>query len=252
MTADLLLQLGVASLAFIIGGFVKGTLGVGLPLVAIPIAATVMPPAQAIALTLVPILVSNVWQVFETGYLGKAAHRFAPVLLALLVGLFCGGLLLSRIEVSTSILILGGVLIAFCFSQLMPLRLAISTSTERWLGPPMGFISGLIGGVSGSYGAVLMSYLMMLRLPKNEFVGSIGLIYLVGLFGLGLALSANQLIGWKETIGTLLALIPTAFGLWLGRRLRPHVSQVWFHRLLIAVLFIIGVSLIRRSGVVDF
>ncbi|MCB1803859.1 MAG: sulfite exporter TauE/SafE family protein, partial [Candidatus Competibacteraceae bacterium] len=69
MSDILLLQAAVALLAFFCAGIVKGTLGVGLPLVALPITATVMPPAQAMALTIGPILVSNLWQVIEAGIL---------------------------------------------------------------------------------------------------------------------------------------------------------------------------------------
>ena len=41
---------------------VKGAIGLGLPTVAMGLLGSVMPPAEAAALLLVPSLVTNVWQ----------------------------------------------------------------------------------------------------------------------------------------------------------------------------------------------
>ncbi len=46
---------------FLLAGFVKGVVGMGLPPVAIGIMALTMPPAQAAALVLVPDFVTNIW-----------------------------------------------------------------------------------------------------------------------------------------------------------------------------------------------
>ena len=52
----------IATIAFLIAGFVKGVIGLGLPTVAIGLLGLVMPPAEAAALLVVPSLVTNVWQ----------------------------------------------------------------------------------------------------------------------------------------------------------------------------------------------
>jgi len=48
--------------AFFIGGFVKGAIGMGLPVVVLAMLALVMPLREAMAIFLLPGLVSNVWQ----------------------------------------------------------------------------------------------------------------------------------------------------------------------------------------------
>ena len=57
MLAELLTPLSMVliALAFFAGGLVKGVIGIGLPLVAVPIMATVLAPTTAIALPAVPI-----------------------------------------------------------------------------------------------------------------------------------------------------------------------------------------------------
>lgn len=51
--------------ALLLGGTTKGALGVGLPLVAIPILSLGMPAPQAIALLVMPVLLSNILQALQ-------------------------------------------------------------------------------------------------------------------------------------------------------------------------------------------
>jgi uncharacterized membrane protein YfcA len=247
MTDALLWQAVVATLAFFCAGIVKGTLGVGLPLVAIPIAAIAMPPAQAMALTIAPILVSNSWQVIETGVAGEALRRFWRLIIGLCFGILLGGLLLSKIELKTSLILLGIVLLGFCALQLLPTRWQIQQKDERWLGPLAGFVSGFIGGFTGLYGLIALSYLIALRLDKNMFVGSISLLYLIGILALTITLTSHQVIAMDELIGTFLVLLPLFIGMLIGRRIRDRISQALFRRLLLLLLMVIGSSLILRG-----
>lgn len=50
----------VCTLAFLVGGVAKGAVGGGLPAVAVPVMATVIEPATAVALTLVPVVLANI------------------------------------------------------------------------------------------------------------------------------------------------------------------------------------------------
>ncbi|HKA76286.1 MAG TPA: hypothetical protein VKD19_04185 [Pseudolabrys sp.] len=48
--------------AFLLAGFVKGVIGLGLPTVSIGLLGLLMTPAQAAAILVVPSLVTNIWQ----------------------------------------------------------------------------------------------------------------------------------------------------------------------------------------------
>ena len=62
---DFVLVVVVCSAAILFGGLIKGTLGVGLPLFAVPVMSLFISSTQAIALVSVPVLVSNIWQVWQ-------------------------------------------------------------------------------------------------------------------------------------------------------------------------------------------
>ena len=59
------------AIAFLLAGFVKGALGLGLPTVSMGLLAVSMPPAQALAIVIVPAIVTNIWQTFVGPYLAR-------------------------------------------------------------------------------------------------------------------------------------------------------------------------------------
>ena len=49
---------------FLLAGFVKGVIGMGLPTVAVGVLGLLMSPSQAAAVLILPSLVTNIWQAF--------------------------------------------------------------------------------------------------------------------------------------------------------------------------------------------
>src|SRR4051812_46864227 len=55
--------------AFLLAGFVKGVIGLGLPTVSMGLLAVAMQPSRALAIVIVPAIVTNIWQTFVGPYL---------------------------------------------------------------------------------------------------------------------------------------------------------------------------------------
>src|SRR5207244_6937475 len=83
---DSLLLLVTAT--FLLAGFVKGALGLGLPTVSMGLLAVSMPPAQAIAIVIVPAIVTNIWQTFGGPYLRDIFRRLWPMLIGTAAGIW--------------------------------------------------------------------------------------------------------------------------------------------------------------------
>ncbi len=66
--------------AFLLAGFVKGAIGLGLPTVSMGLLAVTMPPGQAIAIVIVPAIVTNIWQTFGGPYLRDIMRRLWPLM----------------------------------------------------------------------------------------------------------------------------------------------------------------------------
>ena len=66
--------------AFLLAGFVKGVIGLGLPTVSMGLLAVTMPPSQALAIVIVPAIVTNIWQTFVGPYLRDIIRRLWPLM----------------------------------------------------------------------------------------------------------------------------------------------------------------------------
>ena len=74
--------------AFILGGLVKGTLGVGLPLLAVPLMSMAIPSPRAIGMVAVPVLLSNLWQMIDSRKIVQGWRRFWPLIAMQLISMY--------------------------------------------------------------------------------------------------------------------------------------------------------------------
>jgi hypothetical protein len=84
----------IGASAFLIAGFVKGVIGLGLPTVAIGLLGLVMTPVQAASLLVVPSLATNLWQLAAGPGIRPVLRRFWPLMAGICIGTWSGGALL--------------------------------------------------------------------------------------------------------------------------------------------------------------
>jgi uncharacterized protein len=92
--------------AFLLAGFVKGVIGLGLPTVSIGLLGLVMTPAQAAAILVVPSLVTNVGGLL-------ALVRLWPILAGICIGTVVGVMLLPHDESGRATVWLGLALVIY-------------------------------------------------------------------------------------------------------------------------------------------
>src|ERR1043165_2435773 len=73
---------------FLLAGGVKGVLGLGLPTVGMGLLSTVMTPAQAAGILVLPALVTNIWQIAMGPALLALVRRFSLMIVATVIGTF--------------------------------------------------------------------------------------------------------------------------------------------------------------------
>src|SRR5712672_3988498 len=74
--------------AFLLAGFVKGVIGLGLPTVAMGLLAVTMQPSRALAIVIVPAIVTNIWQTFVGPYLRDIIRRLWPLMVGTAAGVW--------------------------------------------------------------------------------------------------------------------------------------------------------------------
>jgi uncharacterized membrane protein YfcA len=246
LSTDTVLIIAACAAAILFGGIVKGTLGVGLPLFAVPLMSLMIGSTQAIALVAVPVLASNIWQAWQEASWKITLKRFWPLMLTqAIMTVFAVHWTLSFTVKQLNMLVAFAVVLAVV-SMLFKPSFSISPQKEKWTGALVGTLSGMLGGVSSLMGPILISYMMSLKLKRDEFVGAISLIYLNAAWPLYAAMYAFDRMEVIDIGYSFLALIPMAIGLSTGQKLRHKLSEDAFRKVLLGFLIFVAALLVLR------
>lgn len=233
---------------FLLAGVVKGVLGIGMPLVSVPLLATILGPITAMTLLAVPTFAINLVQTVQSGYMKAAFRRFWVAYPLLIIGVIIAvSLFLTRLDRGLLLVIVGGVVILIAISQLLPFAVTIPARAERWFTPLVGIVSGLVGGVTSFLGPLMVMYLVALRVDKDQFVGSIALFYMIAAVPFYVGLCVNGYLGWPEFWASCGAAVMIWLGVLVGQKLRARASGDLFRRLVLGMLVVIGANMIRKG-----
>ncbi len=234
------------------GGLIKGTLGVGTPLLTVPLMALVLPAQLAVVIMAIPVVVANLWQASQAGHSVECIRRFWPAFIGLLVGTWIGVEILSSINERLLLLVVGIAVIGFTLLQGSNYRVHLPARLEKPAGLGFGLSSGIVGGLSSMFGPMLIIYLVSLgNLGKNQFVSSISFLYVAAVVPWTGALIYYGILDQTALIYSGLAVIPVTLGLILGQSLRKRISEHRFHRMVLAVLLSSGGILLWRAWTIS-
>lgn len=233
------LPLLLIALVFLLAGFVKGVVGLGLPTVAVGLLGLVMPPVQAAALLVVPSLVTNLWQLFAGPRFGGLLRRLWPLLLGICLGTWAGTGLLTGDTSGHAAIALGAALVLYALVALAAPRLAVSSRVEPWLSPLIGAATGLVTAATGVFVIPAVPYVQALGLEKEDLVQALGLSFTVSTLALAAGLARDGAFPVSLAGASMLALAPAllgmALGQWLRFRIRPDAFRRWFFLGLLAL-----------------
>jgi uncharacterized protein len=231
----------------ILGGSAKGALGIGIPLLAVPLTTPFMDLPAIIALLTVPIFATNLGQAIEGTGTKAALLRLWPMLLAVVAGTVAGVHLLVSIDRAVLNGTVGVLLVLVAGGLFCRPRIAFSFAAERFAGPPIAFLAGVMGGVSGMFGPPLIAYMIGLGLRPNEFVKYISILFLAAGATLLLALGGAGAMSAADVAISTAALVPIYIGMLIGRWLRRYCPPSLFRALVLAALTIGGLEMIRTA-----
>ncbi|HKR19671.1 MAG TPA: sulfite exporter TauE/SafE family protein [Stellaceae bacterium] len=232
----------LCALGLLAGSTVKGVAGIGLPLVAVPLLTVLVNLKTAVTMTTVPIIGSNFVQSIQGGRFLHLVKRFWTLLVPLFVAIIVSTRLLVVLPERVLDLIIGVAIISIPLVLHFSPHIRVTRAHERWANPLIGIGSGLLGGISTFYGPPIMLYVFGMRMPKDEFIPTISLMYTVAGVGMLFGIYANRVATLPEIGVAFLMLIPTAIGMWIGRLVRVQLSERRFQQLIVAIYVITGVT----------
>jgi uncharacterized membrane protein YfcA len=243
--------LAFVSSTFLLAGFVKGLVGLGLPTIAMGLLAVVMTPAQAAALLVVPSFITNVWQAAGP-QLMPLLRRLWPMLLGICAGTWAmrawaGAGLLTADNGSRASMWLGAVLALYAALGLAAVELSVPSRLEPWLSPPIGVLTGIVTAATGVYMIPSVPYLQALGLEKDALVQSLGVSFTVSTLALAILLVHDGALQTSVAGASLLALAPALVGMMLGQWVRARVRSDVFRICFFLGSLLLGIHLLVRA-----
>lgn len=226
-------------------GIVKGAMGVGMGMLAVPMLSLFVPPAQAIGLMVVPVLWSNMVQTVERGSPIHNIKRFRWLIVSQLLSVVLTVRLTSSLTArEMNVVFACALLLSVSLMATRP-NVRIPPRHETAASVLAGITAGVMGGVSSLTSPVLITYLMALSLKREEFIGSISVIYLFGSVSMYAAMIWFGRFGAFELLVSCAAVLPMLLGLAWGKKIRDRLSEKLFRVLLLT--FLAGLATVLLS-----
>lgn len=233
-------------MVFVLAGFVKGVIGMGLPTVAVALLSSVMAPQEAAAILVIPSFVTNVMQLL----LGPRLRYLLQRLSLLIAGIFVGTWLAAAAGISSSAsianAILGGALVIYASLGLGEVRFSVSCEAERFLALPVGALTGVITAATGVFVVPAVPFVQALGLEKDDLVQALGICFTASTIALGIALTGVGTLQVGNGAWSVLAVVPAMLGMWCGQVLRGKISATKFRRWFFIGLLLIGITFLLR------
>ena len=232
---------------FLLAGFIKGVIGMGLPVVALAFLGSTLGVREALTIMLIPGLCTNTWQALSGPAFGMLIRRLWSFLAAAGLGVWIGVGVLAGAKSETMVILLGVTLCTYCAVTMLRAQMPPPGRREPWMSPLMGGLGGAMFGMTGIIIVPGILYLQTLGLKRDVFVQALGIIFVAITLALGSSLIGRSLMTQDLVLMSLTALVPTAAGLALGQRYRHHISEARFKRIFFVAMFVIGLDMLRRS-----
>ena len=226
---------------FLVAGTLKGTVGLGLPLVAIVFLAIPLGFKEAIAIVLLPGFVTNIFQAFGGPYLRKLLLRLWSFMLACIIGTWLGVNILFIASQHLLLSVLGIVLAAYSLYSLNTPQFSLQERFEKVLGPICGGLAGTLYGMTSVFLVPGIMYLQALGFKKNEMVQALGIVFIVLNVAMASAFLEKGFFSQEVTTMSVFAVAPALIGIFLGQKFRHRISEDVFRKLFFQVLLVIAI-----------
>jgi uncharacterized membrane protein YfcA len=228
---------------FLFAGFVKGVIGLGLPTVSMGLLAVTMPPAHALAIVIVPAILTNIWQTFVGPYLRDIIRRLWPLLLGLAAGIRLNAGSMTGPHARYSTIALGVLLVIYAVIGLRKFVFSVARRDEKWIGAIVGLITGVISAATGVQVIPSMPYFQAIGMEKDELVQALGVFFTVATVGLAFNLSSAGLLDESTAQPGVVALACAFTGMAIGQAVRSRMQPDSFRRWFLISMIFLGLYL---------
>lgn len=240
-------EIAILVAIFLVGGMVKGALGIGFPALLIGLLTFFYEPRIAVAMILLAIMATNFRQATIGGSMWEIVKRYKYFCVFSSVGIFAVAFVGSKVPLSLLLICVGIAMSIFALSSLFSNFKKLPAKYDTLAQIAAGVGSGILGGLTAIWGPPLAIYLMSLKLDKDQFIQALGVMFSVqSVFLIAGFVASGELTGRLALIGAVL-LIPTFIGMYFGEKMRKKMNTEQFTKVFLCVFLLLALNLVRRG-----
>jgi hypothetical protein len=233
----------LATIAAIVVGISKSGIG-GLGMLSVLIFAQIMPAKQATGMVL-PLLCFG--DIVGASYYWKHAkwlhlRRLFPWTAA---GVLIGYFALDRIDERQARVLIGSIVLGLVAMHLVRRKFAGHEAEHgAWFAPTIGVLAGFTTLVANAAGPLMVIYMLAMRLPKLDWVGTGAVFFLIlNFFKVPFMVHLGLINGASFELNLWLAPLVVA-GAWFGRKLVLKIDQRRFENVALGLSVVAGLRLL--------
>ena len=226
-------------------GLIHGTLGLGFPMVATPILATMMDVRSAILITLLPTMAVNIASIVNSKSSLASTRPFLPLVLFTLLGSMLGASILAITDPAPFRIALAGLILLYLWDRIrLPKQWLVDNSMLAMA--VFGLIAGISGGTTNVMVAILIIYFISLETPRSTLVPALNSCFLVGKISQIIVLAIAGLVSFRLLLETAPLAVAAVIALLLGQRLQPRIQVSTYQAILRKLLLLLAITLIYQ------
>jgi uncharacterized protein len=229
--------------ALLLAGFVKGVVGLGLPTVSIGLLAVAMQPSRAIAIVIVPAIVTNIWQTFAGPHLRDIIRRLWPLMAGTVIGIWLNAGMLSGPYARYGGVVLGVLLVIYAIVGLSKFSFRVARSNEKWIGGIVGLVTGAVSAATGVQVVPSMPFMQAIGMEKDELVQALGVFFTVATLALAFTLTSAGLLSASTALPGAVAMASAFAGMFVGQVVRSRMQPEAFRRWFLIAMILLGLYL---------
>ena len=244
MSQELLI---VLSLVFLVAGMVKGVVGMGMPTIALASLAIFRDVPFAMAMIVIPTLVTNLVQGFTGRYLRSIISKIWIFLLCVAICIWPGLKLAFLINPGHLSMFLGVMLVGVSTAELANLSPDIKNPENKGKAAGLGILNGLITGMTGTFIFPSVLYFRALGFTKEVLVQAMGITFSIFTLSVAIGLRRHELLTNDLLVLSAMAILPAVAGMKLGQSIRGRLKEVTFRFVFNLSLFALGTSIFIKG-----
>lgn len=238
-------ELAIVVVAIVIGTLVKSVTGMGLPLIAIPIATLFIDAADAIVVIAIPNVAANTVLLIGARRHLRETRDLPTLAVTGIAGAVLGTLLLVNVSETPLVVAVVVAIAVYVVLFFTHTDLRVQPAASRRWAPVVGATAGVFQGAVGISGPIVGSWIHSYRLSRGAHIASVTTLFMItGLTQVVILIASGELAGRGTAVA--LACIPVLGSIPLGTRLRRSVSPRGFDLAIVTMLIVSAITLVAK------